>query len=263
MKKTIFTAVAMTVSSLSQFTYACDKPVITVTVGRPVVQSVQAVFVVTETVSVQSSLTRLNNLQAPVSTYVDHCRNELADANNKVASSEKDLADSEKAIAGGVDQLIVLRDVIDLPGCSVCIGGKSFSKDDLAKVLTLKISDHESRETKRNLQVIELAEARKQQKLVAERVEKWEAKQKDLVGRVNAIRDQFKAREKESLDAKQAIAAKAAIEEANKLAESLESQMKTSTEVVPAAAPSPSDRVSEAAADFDRLFSAKDVSAKR
>ncbi len=263
MKKTIFTAVAMTVSSLSQFTYACDKPVITVSVGRPVVQSVQAVFVVTETVSVQSSLSRLDNLQAPVSTYVDHCRNELADANNKVAVSEKALAESEKAIAEGVDKLIVLRDVFDLPGCSVCIGGKIFSKDDLAKVLTLKISDHESRDAKRNLLSVELVEARKQQKLVAERVEKWEAKQRDLVGRVNTIRDQFKVREKVSLDAKQAVAAKAAIEEANKLAESLESQMKTATEVIPATAASPSDRVSEAAADFDRLFSAKEVSAKR
>lgn len=262
MKKMILTAAAMTVSSISQFTYACDKPVITATVVQPVVQSVQAVLVVTETVSVQSSLSRLDNLQAPVSTYVDHCRDELANANSKVTAKENGLAELEKAIAEGVDQLIVLRDLIDLPGCSICIGGKIFAKDDLAKVLTLKISDHESRETRRNLRIVELAEARQQQKLVAERVQKWESKQKDLVGRVNAIRDQFKAREKVSADAKQANAAKAAIEEANMLAESLESQMKTATEVIPAAA-SPSDRVSEAAANFDRLFSAKDVSAKR
>ncbi len=261
MKKNFLAAVAIGLSSFSQFTYACDKPVVTATVGRPVVQSVQAVLVVTETVSVQSSLTRLDNLQAPVSNYVDHCRDELTNANIKVSTSEKALAEAEKAIADGVDQLIVIRDLIDLPGCSVCIGGKIFSKDDLAKVLTLKISNHESRETKRNLIIVELAEALKQQKLVAERVQKWEAKQKDLVGRVNAIREQFKAREKVSADAKQAVSAKAAIEEANKLAESLETQMKTATEVIPAIA-SPSDRVLEAAADFDKQFGATDVAAK-
>ena len=262
MKKVFFTAGAFLMSAAGQFSFAYDNPVVITTVSRPVVQTVQSVVYVTETVTVQPSLTRLDSLQVPVRLYVEHCRTDLANANSRVAKVEKAVLEIEKELGDSLTKMTFLQELIEKGSCSYCVNGKLYSKDEIAKVLSLKINNHETRDALRVLLSVELADAKQQQKLVAERVQKWEAKQKDLVGRVNAIREQTKAREKVTLDAKQAAAAKAAIDEASKLAESLEAQMKSTPEALPAPTV-PSERVSQAAADFDRLFTSQEVATSR
>ncbi len=251
---------ATAIAGASTSSFACDQTQ-SVIHGIPVTHSV--VSVTTVPCATQQSIQRLQNVGVQVQSHVTTCRDDLRKAAIQFEGAKLLVSEVQAEKATALKRMVTMRNL--LKGCSeyVCIEGKLFSKEDIAGALSAKLDQHRGLEQLEAKRLVALAAAEKHQTAMVERLAKWQKQQQELISRVDALQSKH-AQEQAAQQAAIKKAAEqiklSAVEEALRMADQIESQLKSVGAASPAPAAVPVGTVSQAAAEFDRLIGASSVS---
>ena len=221
---------------------ACDPPA-----GKPVVVS-SSFAVVVETRAVKSVEEQLGSALKTTQEFVRTCHSEVDNASRKVdaiAGEQAKLIETQK---NAVEKITALRNLLGEAGCSVCIDGKSFSKETIAEVLLQQMKAFETRESQLDAISIRLRQAKAGLAEAKVKAERWKSAEQLLISRVDQVLGASAVRR--SLAEKQAAAKEAAQAEALALADAIKAKIAGSK--VPSE--SPQGIVSDAIAQFDAIF---------
>ena len=245
MRKFTFVCFGTLIAGLATPTFACDgvvrsKPVVSANSVSLIVQSTQ--FVPVED--------RLKQGIEKTKQHVCYCQSDVSEASRQLDSIVKKRDSIVSTQAKDFDSMKLLRDLLKNPGSSVCIDGKSFTKEKIATSLIRTLEKFELASIDLDNAESELQSARETLAALQAKAQRWQAAQKLLVSRVDRV---IKAEQ----DRRQTLANESAKNEAIQLVEAIEAKIARAHATAKATSqplrPAPAV-VSQAIAEFDAIF---------
>ena len=245
MRKLTFVCLGTLVAGFASQSIACDGVVKARSVGST--STVTLVIQSTNTIQAEG---RLRQGVEKTKEHVRYCESEVVGASEKLNSvvAIRDAIVSTRA--NQITSMKLLRDLLKNPGSSVCIDGKSFTKEKIAASLLRTLEMFEASSIELDGADIDLQVAKEFLAAVQAKAQRWQAVQKLLVSRVDSV---LKAEQ----NRRQIAADESAKDEAIQLVQAIEAKIVSSTAVVktssPPVKPAPA-LVSQAIAEFDAIF---------
>lgn len=226
-RKTAFKAVALGLLSCSASVspvVACDPPV-----AKPVVVS-RSLAVVVQSRPVDPVEDQLLRALKATQEFVHTCHNDVERASKAVEAVGKEQAKLTASQNIAEERVTALRNLLREPGCSICLDGKSFSKETVAEALLGQLEVFEANELR-----LETLAARLQQAKIAfnqaeAKAKRWDSVEQLLVSRVDKALTRSKLRQSQA--EKEAAAKQAAVAEALALVETIEAQIAKTTQAL-------------------------------
>jgi hypothetical protein len=193
---------------------ACDPPAV-----KPALVSTSFAVVV-QSRTVKSVEEQLASALKTTQEFVHTCHSEVDKASKEIDAISGEQAKIIETQKNAVEKITALRNLLSESGCSVCIDGKSFSKETIAKVLLQQLEGFQTRESQLDAINIRLRQAKTVLAEAKVKAERWKSAEQLLISRVDKVLGASAVRL--SLAEKEAVAKEAAEAEALALADAIE-----------------------------------------